>query len=51
MFSDVKVIWIYVDGAWQGWSSDQTILQQIELDENYNVITSIPNNSGIWVLK
>ena len=51
MFSDVKVIWIYVDGAWQGWSSDQTILQQIELDENYKVITSIPNNSGIWVLK
>ncbi|MCP3428125.1 hypothetical protein [Opacimonas viscosa] len=51
MFSDVKVIWIYVDGAWQGWSSDKTILQQIELDENYKVITSIPNNSGIWVLK
>lgn len=51
IFNDVKIIWIYVDGTWQGWSSDQAILQQIELDENYNLITSIPSNSGIWVLK
>jgi hypothetical protein len=51
IFNNVKVIWIYVDGAWQGWSSDQNILGQIELDANYNLITSIPRNSGIWVLK
>lgn len=51
IFNDVKVIWIYVSGAWYGWSPDLEILEQIQSSENHQVIESIPAKSGIWILK
>ena len=50
IFSDASIIWTYVDGAWNAYSSNSTTRQKI-IDANIPLITNIPANSGIWVNK
>ena len=51
IFNEAKVIWIYNDSKWLGWSSNQDTLNKIQTSPNYEVINTIPANSGIWVSK
>jgi len=50
VFESAKTVWIYSNGSWSAYSSNQTTQQAIK-DANINILTSISANSGIWVLK
>jgi len=50
VFESAKTVWIYSNGLWSAYSSNQTTQQAIK-DANINILTSISTNSGIWVLK
>lgn len=50
IFNDASIIWTYVDGVWNAYSSNSATRQKI-IDANIPLITNIPANSGIWVSK
>jgi len=50
IFNDASIIWTYIDGVWNAYSSNSATRQKI-IDANIPLITNIPANSGIWVGK
>jgi hypothetical protein len=50
LFKDFKIIWIFVDGKFQGYSPIPRIRKQIA-NSGFKVFKEIPKNAGIWLNK
>lgn len=50
VFNNVQIIWIHHNGIWSAYSSIASINQNI-LNANIPIISAIPENNGIWILK
>lgn len=50
IFDNVQVIWIYNNKEWNAYSPNLSMSQNIQ-NSNIDIITTIPQNSGVWIYK
>jgi hypothetical protein len=49
IFNSADIVWVFADGNWKGWSGDE--VKQALLERDYNLLESVPKNSGFWIYK
>ena len=50
LFGSVKIVWVYIDGAWSAYSPNATITLAIS-QSGINTLSSIPKYYGFWIEK
>ncbi|GEM_PF-3043531 len=50
VFDGFKIVWIFADGVFKGYSSNPEIRKKI-VNANFEVFTKVPRNAGIWLYK
>jgi len=50
IFKSAKVVWIYVDGEWQGYSPYRKVRETLEKN-NITIFDKIPPYTGFWIQK
>jgi len=50
IFANFKIIWIFADGEFQGYSSSPDVRRKIR-NARFSIFTNVPKNAGIWLYK
>lgn len=50
IFSDFKIIWIFANGQFQGYSPSPDIRRKIR-NAHFDIFNTVPKNAGIWLYK
>jgi len=50
MFAEFKIIWIFADGEFKGYSPSPTIRRKIK-GAHFGIFSTVPKNAGIWLYK
>jgi len=50
IFKDFKIIWIFADGEFKGYSSSPNIRRKIR-NAKFSIFSDVPKNAGIWLYK
>ena len=50
IFANFKIIWIFADGEFKGYSSSPNIRRKIR-NAKFNIFNRVPKNAGIWLYK
>jgi len=50
IFADFKIIWIFADGEFKGYSSSPDVRRKIR-NAKFSIFNNVPKNAGIWLYK